>query len=225
LLDKPLVAHIINAAREVRSARVVVSTNSNEIAEVARRHGAEVPFLRPDGISQANSSSLAAILHALWWFKDNEAWVPEFLAFCPPTNPFLRAGSIEKMFSVLAGRPDRNSIVTITQPRTHPFRIVKQAEDGTITNGIVTIDHKNVNDIERSQDWPVVWEGAAACRMSRSKYFLSLAFVGGIAAAQGKTYDVSSSLGFKIPQLEAFDIDEEQDFLVAEALAVISQRR
>ena len=198
---------------------MVVSTNSEEIARVARSAGAEVPFLRPDTLSQANSSSLSAILHALHWFRDSEKWTPDFVAFCPPTNPFIRSQTIKEMFNRLAARPDRNSIVSIAPPKTHPFRIVERQKDGTIRNGLITIESKSINDIERSQDWPAVWEGSPACRLTRSSYFLSLPLQNGPQSAQGKTYDVQSALGYEVTQLEAFDIDEEQDFSIAAALA------
>ena len=83
-------------------------------------------------------------------------------------------------------------------------------------NGVISIDGKTVNEVERSQDWPVVWEGSPACRLTRTRYFVGLlkktTVIGSIS---GKTYDVSSCLGHEIPPDEAFDIDEEDDFLQA----------
>lgn len=225
LLGRPLIAHVIATARATPGARVIVTTNSQEIATLARSFGAEVPFLRPDSISQSNSNSIAAIVHALQWLRENENWTPEIAAFCPPTNPFLKSESIDQMFKRLQERPDRNSIATITKPKTHPFRIVELGRDGTIANGVVSLGGKTINDIERSQDWPEVWEGSPACRMTRCSFFLKQFGEQNPENIQGKTYDVTSSLGYEISAFEATDIDNEADFSLAEALGKLHLTR
>lgn len=216
LCGKPLLAHVVTAAVRSGCDQVIVSTNSEEIAKEARRFGAEVPFLRPEQLATPQASSLATILHALLALRQAGRTIPKLVAFCPPTNPLVRAKTISAMFSALESRPDVNSVVTITRPKTHPFRIIRRDNDGRITNGIISIDGKNVNDIERSQDWPQVWEGSPACRVTRTAYFLGLLAEGGdLASVPGKTYDVLSCLGFEIPPNEALDIDEEHDFTLA----------
>jgi CMP-N-acetylneuraminic acid synthetase len=218
LAGKPLLAHVIEAACGT-DARVLVSTNSPDIAEVAQRHGAEVPFLRPDSLATATSSSLSAIVHTLLTLQSRGAPLPELLAFCPPTNPFLRTETLQRMFDTLQARPDCNSIVTIVPPATHPFRIVRKSADGRVQNGVIAIDGKTINDIERSQDWPRVWEGSPACRMTRTRYFLDrIAGAPDPYALSGKTYDVDNCIGYEIPAEEGFDIDEERDLALARLL-------
>jgi len=219
--DKPLVGHIIKAAKESGMGRVVVSTNSESIANIAKDLGAEVPFLRPEEYSDDHASSLWCVLHALTWFKENESWIPEVVAFCPPTNPFLKKETIKSMCQILLERKEANSIVTIAKPETHPFTIVKPLEDGSLQIGVIPIEGKTVHDIERSQDWPTVWHGSAACRMSKSSYFLSLLGHKKITDLSGKTYDVNNCLGYKIGQAESFDIDENCDWLMAEQISKI----
>ncbi len=217
--DKPLVAHITETAAKSGVARVVVSTNDDVIAEVAVAYGAEVPFRRPPELAGATASSLSAILHALDWFARNEGWKPELVAFCPPTNPFTSARTLSAMFARLGREARVNSIVTITQPRTHPFRIVCEKADGTLENGCVTIDGKTINDFERSQDFPEVWEGSPACRMTRGTFFESLLSSGvDTARAAGKTYDARRFTGYRISRLEATDIDDAEDFELAESV-------
>lgn len=217
--DKPLVAHITESAVKSGVARVVVSTNDDAIADVAVAFGAEAPFRRPPALATATASSLSAILHALDWFARHEGWRPEFVAFCPPTNPFTSSRTLAAMFAGLAHEARVNSMVTITQPRTHPFRIVCEREDGTLRNDCVTMDGKTINDFERSQDFPVAWEGSAACRMTRGRFFESLLAAGGdMAHAAGKTYDARSFVGYRISRLEATDIDDAEDFELAASL-------
>jgi CMP-N,N'-diacetyllegionaminic acid synthase len=216
---KPLLAHTVENALQADSGRVVVTTNSEEISEIAVKYGAEVPFMRPENLSTATATSISAIIHTLLWFKDNENWQPDLLAFIPPTNPFTQPVTIRNMFLRLQEKKNSNSIVTITKPKTHPFRIVKQLEDGTIENGIIPLDGKTINDIERSQDWPVVWEGSPACRLSRTSYFMDrIEKAEDPYGIRSKTFDNQNCLGYEISEKEAFDIDDASDFLMAEIL-------
>jgi CMP-N-acetylneuraminic acid synthetase len=216
---KPLVAHAIENALHAKSGRVVVTTNSKEIADIAVQYGAEVPFMRPEELSIATATSISAIIHALMWFREQENWQPDLLAFIPPTNPLTRPVTIRNMFLRLQEKSHSNSIVTITKPKTHPFRIVKQLEDGTVENGIVSLDGKTINDIERSQEWPLVWEGSPACRLTRTSYFIDrIESAVDPYAIKSKTFDNQNCLGYEISEKEAFDIDDASDFLMAEIL-------
>lgn len=220
LNGKPLVAHAIENALLAKSGRVVVSTNSDEISDISQRYGAEVPFRRPAELATATATSLSAIIHALLWFKDHEKWIPDMIAFMPPTNPFVQSSTIRNMFPRLKEKPNANSIVTITQPKTHPFRIVKLHANGEIENGIIKLDNKTINDVERSQDWPVVWEGSPACRLTRSAYFMKLVEKSNEPyKITGKTYDTENCLGYEISGREAFDIDDASGFKMAQILA------
>jgi CMP-N-acetylneuraminic acid synthetase len=210
LAGKPLIAHTIEAAVNSKIGRVVVSTDSREIAEVAQEYGAEVPFM-PAQLATATASSVDVIHHALAWFINHQQWKPVIIAFCPPTNPFRSATTIKEMYKQLESHQKVNSIVTITKPTTHPFRIIQMDSNGLCRNGVVSIDGKTINDIERSQDWPQVWEGSPACRMTRSDFFLQRS-----DHHQMKTYDTDNFLGYEISSIEATDIDVEDDFVMAE---------
>lgn len=214
---KPLVAYPIQTGLGSKIGRVVVSTNDSEISKTAQSFGASVPFLRPDSLSQAASSSLDVILHALEWFQSNEKWVPEFIAFCPPTNPFLKPETLTEMKTMLKSSKAANSVVTITQARCHPFRIVGLDHEHRLSAGVLSIDGKTIRDLERTQDWPKVFEGSPACRMTRSRYFLSMQ-ESGKKDSGGKTYDLDSALGYEVDGVQAFDIDDEMDWMMAEAL-------
>jgi len=84
----PLFAFSIIAAKMMPSvSRVIVSTDSEEYAEIAKEYGAEVPFLRPNEISGDKSTDFDLFLHALNWFKENENLIPEFILHLRPTTP------------------------------------------------------------------------------------------------------------------------------------------
>ena len=75
--------------------RTIVSTDSQEIAEIAKEYGAEVPFLRPEEISGDHSSDLELMNHALGWMQSNEGNIPEFIVHLRPTTPLREACYIE----------------------------------------------------------------------------------------------------------------------------------
>ena len=84
----PLFAYSIIAAKMMPSvSRVIVSTDSEEYAEIAKEYGAEVPFLRPNEISGDKSTDFDLFLHALNWFKVNENLIPDYILHLRPTTP------------------------------------------------------------------------------------------------------------------------------------------
>ena len=86
--DVPLITWSITCSKKSNKIdRTIVSTNSVEYAEISKNWGAEVPFLRPDNISQDNSTDLDFVLHVLNFLKNNEG-VPDLLVHLRPTTPF-----------------------------------------------------------------------------------------------------------------------------------------
>ena len=85
---KPLIAWSIEQALAVKSINsVIVSTDSQEIAEASREYGAEVPFIRPTEIAGDRSTDFDFIKHALDWLSQNDA-EPDFIVHIRPTTPF-----------------------------------------------------------------------------------------------------------------------------------------
>ena len=80
LKGKPLIAYTIEAAKKSKYInRIVVSTDSEEIANIAKQFDAEVPFLRPGNISKADSTEMGFFNHALDWFFKNENYIPDLI--------------------------------------------------------------------------------------------------------------------------------------------------
>ncbi len=225
--DRPLIGHVIQSALDSRAGRVIVSTNCADIARTARKLGAETPFMRPPELATAEAASIWVILDALRRLKRDQGWTPAMVAYCPPTNPFTTGHTIKEMFTQLAAGPaEINSIVTITTPQTHPFRIVARQSDGRLQVGPIEVQGQTILDIERSQDWPPVWEGSPACRMTRASFFLDqLANVTDVRTIAGKTYDADHCTGYEIPPREAFDIDDEDDWALAQYLLAQNPKR
>ena len=123
LAGKPLLAWTIEAAQQAKLAgRVIVSTDSEEVADVAKRYGAEVPFLRPADISTDVSTDLEFVLHALDWFEKNENYIPDAVARFSPTTPLRPASIIDASIDLLLKNPDIHSVRPISRLSHHPYK-------------------------------------------------------------------------------------------------------
>ncbi len=99
---KPLVAHsILSALRCPLVTRVVVSTDSGEIAEVARQWGAEAPFLRPDDLSHDTACVGDAVAHVLEVLRLTQGYAPEACITLYPTHPFRTSRLMDHLTSML----------------------------------------------------------------------------------------------------------------------------
>jgi CMP-N,N'-diacetyllegionaminic acid synthase len=124
LWGKPLLAYSIETALQSKQiSRVICTTDDQEIADIARYYGAEVPFLRPKNISGDRSSDTEFYLHALIWLKDHENYQPDIIANLRPTNPLRKPEIVDDIIKRLISRPDVDSIRTISKSPYSPFKM------------------------------------------------------------------------------------------------------
>ena len=98
---KPIIAYSIEAALKSNCFdQVIVSTDDDEIAEVAKKYGAQVPFLRPDELSNDYAGTIPVIKHAIEWMEDNKSSV-ENVCCLYATAPFIQSQTISKAFQQL----------------------------------------------------------------------------------------------------------------------------
>jgi len=96
----PLIAYSIAVAKLSKFIdRIIVSTDSKEIAEIAKNYGAEVPFLRPKKFATDNAKDIGLIKHAIRWLKHNENFHPDYLVFLRPTTPLRNFQIVDNAIS------------------------------------------------------------------------------------------------------------------------------
>ena len=128
---KPMVVHSIEHARQARTVtRVVLTTDDAEIADVGRRAGAEVPFMRPAEFSQDLSTDYEFVRHALEWLRDNERYVPDLVVQLRPTTPVRDVRLIDRAVEALASRPDADSLRAVVPACFTPFKMWRLGGDG-----------------------------------------------------------------------------------------------
>jgi CMP-N-acetylneuraminic acid synthetase len=112
----PLIAYTIEAALSSgKIARVIVSTDDKEIAEIAVKHGAETPFLRPAELAKDDTPDRPVLMHAINWLKENEGYVANEVAILRPTTPLKTAEMIDACLELLEEKQFLSSVRTVTK--------------------------------------------------------------------------------------------------------------
>ena len=131
LAGHPLVAYSIAtglAARQV--TRVVMSTDDEEIADVARAYGAEVPFLRPVDFATDAAPDFPLFAHALEWLWKHEQYRPEVVVQLRPTTPFRKRGMVDGAIAILLGDPKADCVRGVTTPKQTPYKMWRDGQQG-----------------------------------------------------------------------------------------------
>jgi len=133
LLDgKPLIAYTIEAARASRFlTRCIVSTDYEEIANVSKKYGADVPFLRPAELSQDKSTSMVVVQHALRWLKENQAEDYDYLMILQPTSPLRTAQDIDGCIQKII-ETDADSVMSMMELENFALEKIKRIENDII---------------------------------------------------------------------------------------------
>ncbi|MBI3173071.1 MAG: acylneuraminate cytidylyltransferase [Chloroflexi bacterium] len=120
----PLIAWSIAAAQQSKYVtRIIVSTDDEEIAAVARACGAETPFLRPAEFAQDKSTDLPVFEHALNWLAEHEDYHPEVVVQLRPTSPVRPRGLIDDAIQILLDHPDADCVRGVVPSGQNPFKM------------------------------------------------------------------------------------------------------
>lgn len=197
LSGKPLIAWSIQQALASASIdRVVVSTDDDEIAEISRKYGAEVPFIRPDEYATDTASTEVAMIHAVTELA-NQGYRPDYVMLLQATSPVRRPGAIEAAIQTLI-QSKADSLVSATE--IHPF-IWKNPE-----NAKANYDFQNRPRRQDLGEEGRLYEENGSIYLTRTDILLNdRCRLGGKIVI----YPMST--------IENIDIDTEQDFLLAGA--------
>lgn len=151
----PLVAYSITAARLTKQIdRVVVSTDSEEIAEISRHYGADVPFIRPQAYAQDRSPDRDFVVHAIRWFEKNEGRAPDLLVHLRPTTPLRDPAVMDQAITEIFKYPDATCLRSAHPCPESPFKWFLKKGDGFFT-GLQSDDMDALN--KPRQMFPTVY--------------------------------------------------------------------
>lgn len=196
LCGKPLIAWSIEIAHESDSVdKVVVSTDDEEIAEIALNYGAEVPFLRPLELAQDETPGIDPVLHAL-----NKLPKFDMLLLLQPTSPLRTASDIDGIIK-MCRENQAPAAVSICESSKHPNWMFYCGEDGTMSQ------YMDIPIATRRQDLPKIYTVNGALYLAKTKWL-----------KQNKSFFSADTLGYKMPSDRSMDIDSCFDWEVVEFL-------
>ncbi len=210
LAGKPLIAWTIDAARQSkRITRTIVSTDDEGIADVARMHGAEVPFMRPADIAGDLATDVEFLTHALETLKNTEGYVPDIVLRLPPTSPLRTAAHIDEGIQTLIADETLDAVRPIVEAPKHPYKFWKIAASGDILEPFLSKEFTGFDEPQNlpRQLFPKVYMHTGAMDVMRRDTIL----------VQRSTSGKRLGYFFMSPE-DSVNIDSPIDFDIAEVL-------
>ena len=201
----PLIAYSVAAALQAPEiTRVICSTDSNDIAEIARDYGAETPFIRPGFIAQDLSTDIETFSHALDWLKSNEGYIPDLVVQLRPTSPVRFVTDIQRAIESLINHPDCDSIRAVSEPVTTPYKMWTMTNEEILHPLLSLVGNLEPYNSPR-QGLPEIWAQTGTLEVIRSTTIM-----------YKKSMTGDKILGLKIDPDTYIDIDTLNSFLLAE---------
>jgi N-acylneuraminate cytidylyltransferase len=201
----PLIAHSLLFAKMCPEiTRCIVSTDSPEIAAVAKRHGGDVPFLRPAELAQDTSPLWLTLQHALKTLAA-AAETYHYLLLLDPTSPAREPADVTRAFQRLERIPEADGMIGVSRPDFHPIWHCVVERDGWMVDL-----HPDASRYARRQEVPTAY------RINGSLYLWRTSFVQHASESTWRTE--GKHLLLEVPEGRAMSIDTEEQFVRAEAL-------
>jgi N-acylneuraminate cytidylyltransferase/CMP-N,N'-diacetyllegionaminic acid synthase len=201
LNGRPLIEWSIEAAKQAHhKGKIVVSTDSEEIAEVSRKAGAEIPFMRPAELATDSASSMDVIFHALDFFESaGEKF--DYVVLLQPTSPLRRASDIDAAIDLVLEKKAQ-AVVSVCVAEHHPLWSNTLPADKNMKD-FIRPEIKGMN----RQQLPVSY------RLNGAIYIASPTYLKNFG-----TFIADGTFAFEMPAEVSVDIDSEIDFALAEIM-------
>lgn len=201
----PLIAYSIWVAKRTPSvSRVIVSTDSEEIASIASRCGAEVPFIRPAELATDDSADRGFFAHAIDWLAKHESYAPQLIVHLRPTTPLRTPALIEKAIRAMIDNPQMDSLRSVHKIPFTPYKLF-YIEDKCLKGFFPDHPDKEYHNLPR-QIFPDSYVGNGYVDVIRTASFIRSGLLHG-----------NRIFAFEIPE-RVIDIDSREDLLEAERL-------
>lgn len=202
LCGKPLIAWSIEAGLKSKYLdEVMVTTDSEEIANLSKEFGASVPFLRPENLASDTATTFDAVKHTIDYYKNNLNKEFDFIVLLEPTSPLREDNDIDNMIKNLVDNQNKfDSISSIGAVNEHPSIMKKKTTDGRIIPFC-----KELEMTTRRQDNEVAYFPYGVAYISKTSSLL-----------EEKTFYTSKNTFYEIKRYQCYEIDDIYDFLAIE---------
>lgn len=193
---KPLLAWTIEEAKKSKYIeRIILSSEDDEIINIAKEYGCDVPFVRPKELATDDATSVDSILHAI-----NECKGYDYVVLLQPTSPLRTVEDIDGCIELVL-KEKTDFCVTVTVPENSPYWMY------TLENGNLKALIQQDNFATRRQDLPKAYALNGAVYVANVK-----------ALCEQKTFLTETTKAYIMPHSRSFDIDTEIDFKICEYL-------
>jgi len=202
LLGRPLIAYTIVPAKQSKLlTRVIVSSDDEEIIEVAKRYGADVPFVRPKELADDLSLATDVIRHAVIETEKQEGKKYDYVMMLQPTTPLRTTEDIDKALGKLIETGADSVISVVKVGAMHPARMKK-----IINDRLVDYAEEEVENMPKELLPPVYIRNGAIYAVKRDVLVNMRSFKGRVCRP------------YVMPEERSINIDSRMDFLLAEAV-------
>ena len=203
--NKPMIAYTVEAAKKSKYiTRLIVSTDDDEIANIALNFGAEVPFLRPSMYSTDKAKSIDLVLHSLIECKRIYQENYDFVLLLQPTSPFRNSSHIDEAIQMLIDNSNADSLISVNESgHFHPHYLYFPINQNFIKPLIENIEIKGYQEMDKSY----IRNGAI--------YLVKASYL-----ETNKSFIAENNLAILMDELSSINIDTEIDLKLANIIAV-----
>lgn len=201
LAGKPLIAHTIEYFKKWGKAdRIVCSTDSEKIAKIAKKYGAEIPFIRPKELARDDSPKLHVLHHMVKFCEKQDGKKYDIIVDLDPTAPLRKQIYLKEAFKKFLDS-NANNLYSVCKARKNPYFNMVELDE----KGYAHLCKKS--SVIRRQDANVVYEMNASIYIYKRDFLLNT-----------NTPQSDKTIIYEMPELASIDIDNEIDFLFIEYL-------
>jgi len=203
LQDKPLIAWSIEAGLKSKYVdEVMVTTDDEEIAQIATKYGARVPFLRPKELATDTATTFAAIKHTIEFYQNNFLKVFNYILLLQPTSPLRSQQDIDRALELLEEKSG-DAVISVCETEHSPLWANTLPKDLSMSNFL-----KEETKNKRSQDLDKYYRLNGAIYIYKTKKLL-----------EEETFFLKDNIfAYIMPQESSIDIDTLLDFKICEAI-------
>jgi YrbI family 3-deoxy-D-manno-octulosonate 8-phosphate phosphatase len=154
----PLLAYSVAAGLQAESvSRVIVSTDDESFADIARNYGAEVPFLRPAELAADEVIDLPVFEHALNWLREEESYQPDVVVQLRPTSPIRPRYCVDRAVELLLDNPRADSVRGVVPSGQNPYKMWRLTDEGVMEPLLRDAGEESYN-MPRQELPPTYWQ-------------------------------------------------------------------